>query len=115
MRVHVTLDCRDIEALACFWQAALSPLGYRRSFDAAPYLSLVSERGGPTLLLQQVPEAKQGMHLDVGVDDLDAEVTRLLGLGARVITRGLSEHGYRWDVLADPEGNEFCVYVAPRS
>ena len=115
MELVVTLDCLDTESLASFWQAALSPLAYRRGFDAAPYLSLVSDHG-PPLLLQQVPEpkgTKNRMHLDLGVDDLAAEVDRLVHLGASIVATDLTEHGYRWAVLADPEGNEFCVFVKP--
>ena len=115
MDVVVTLDCLDTEALATFWTAALSPLGYQRAFVAAPYLSLTSS-SGPTLLLQQVAEPKQGknrMHLDFGVDDLDAELDRFARLGARRVSADLTEHGFRWVVLADPEGNEFCVFRAP--
>ncbi|MEQ7124044.1 VOC family protein [Actinopolymorpha sp. B11F2] len=117
MEIVVTLDCKDPGALARFWQAALSPMGYRPAFDAPPYLSLVSD-GGPTLLLQEVPEpksTKNRMHLDVGVEHLEAEVDRIVGLGARKVETDLTEHGYRWAVLADPEGNEFCVFVPPGS
>jgi predicted enzyme related to lactoylglutathione lyase len=112
----VTLDCLDPEALAEFWQEVLSPLDYQRAFDAPPYLSLASPHG-PPLLLQQVREPKQTknrMHLDLGIDDLGAEVDRLARLGARTVAADLTEHGYRWTVLADPEGNEFCVFVKPR-
>lgn len=111
----MTLDCLDLEALAFFWQEALAPLGYRRSFDAPPYLSLVSETG-PPLLLQRVPEPKQAknrMHLDLGVRDLETEVDRMRGIGASTLALDRREHGYRWAVLADPEGNEFCVFVQP--
>jgi predicted enzyme related to lactoylglutathione lyase len=115
MNIVVTLDCLDPERLADFWQRALAPLNYRRAFDAPPYLSLVSENG-PTLLLQRVPEPKRTknrMHLDLGVSDLQAEIDRIGKLGARIITANLVEVGYRWTVLEDPEGNEFCVYVGP--
>lgn len=114
MDVVVTLDCLDTDRLADFWQAAMSPLDYRRAFDAPPYLSLVSDQG-PTLLLQRVPEPKQAknrMHLDLGITDLPAEVDRMVGLGATIVSNH-SEVGYRWTVLLDPEGNEFCVYVPP--
>jgi predicted enzyme related to lactoylglutathione lyase len=61
--------------------------------------------------LQRVPEARTGknrVHLDLGTDDREAEVARLGSLGASV----LAEHdmpGLWWTVMADPEGNEFCV------
>ncbi|MFI5663510.1 VOC family protein [Streptomyces sp. NPDC051684] len=118
MQIVVTLDCVDTEAQARFWLAALAPLNYRRGFEGPPYLSLVGPAPAPTLLLQQVPEPKQAknrMHLDLdfGTADLDTEVERLQELGARRLSPEQSEHGFRWTVVADPEGNEFCVFVPP--
>jgi len=60
----------------------------------------------------RVPEEmfKNRMHLDVEVSDTDAEAARLEGLGARrMFTEAQGEHGSRWHVMTDPEGNEFCV------
>lgn len=118
MQIVVTLDCVDTEAQARFWLAALAPLDYQRGFDGPPYLSLVGPAPAPTLLLQQVPESKQGknrMHLDLdfGSEDLGTEAARLQQLGAQKISGEQSEHGFRWIVLADPEGNEFCVFIPP--
>jgi hypothetical protein len=64
----------------------------------------------PDLLFVAVPEAKtikNRLHLDLRPDDQDAEVQRLLGLGATRADIGQGEQS--WIVLADPEGNEFCV------
>ena len=118
MQIVVTLDCADTETQAGFWLAALAPLDYRRGFDGSPYLSLVGPAPAPTILLQQVPEPKQGknrMHLDLdfGTEDLVTEVERLQRLCAQRISAEQSEHGFRWIVVADPEGNEFCVFVPP--
>jgi predicted enzyme related to lactoylglutathione lyase len=109
MRIELTLDCVDLDAIAAFWQAAL---GYtRESTIGGRYITLSGD--GPALTLQQVPEPNRGknrMHLDLLVDNLQAEVTRLRGLGAATITPAAREEfGQRWLVLADPEGNEFCV------
>ncbi|MBC9714849.1 VOC family protein [Streptomyces sp. TRM66268-LWL] len=118
MQIVVTLDCVDTEAQAGFWLAALAPLDYRRGFDGPPYLSLVGPAPAPTLLLQQVPEPKQGknrMHLDLdlGAEDLAGEAARLERIGARTLSCEQHERGFRWIVLADPEGNEFCVFATP--
>src|SRR4051794_28094463 len=111
-RIDLVLDCADADALARFWAAAL---GYRPFGVAGNYRSLVPDEGaaGPKLILQEVDEAKRGknrMHLDITAADIEAEADRLVALGA---TRGLqepiSEHGTRWIVMADPEGNEFCI------
>jgi len=112
-RVDVGIDCADVDAQARFWSAAL---GYERSGSWEQYLTLLAPAGvsGPKLVLQQVPEAKpqskNRLHLDVIVgDDVDGEVERLIGLGARRLSDAFEEAGTRWVVMADPEGNEFCV------
>jgi predicted enzyme related to lactoylglutathione lyase len=72
----------------------------------------VAEDTGAQLLLQKVVEAKAGknrMHLDITCADVPGEVARLEALGARRISDDVGEHGMHWVVLADPEGNEFCV------
>ncbi len=64
----------------------------------------------PGLLFLNVPgdkSGKNGLHLDLRPDDRDAEVARLISLGANRVDIGQSEP--TWVVLADPEGNEFCV------
>jgi hypothetical protein len=72
------------------------------------------EPGRPRLLFQRVPEAKtvkNRMHLDVrvGPERREEEIARLLGLGATELWRA-SQGPYEWATLADPEGNEFCVF-----
>ncbi len=71
------------------------------------------EPGRPRVLFQRVPEAKtvkNRLHLDVrvGSDRREAEVARLLSLGATELWRG-SQGPMEWATLADPQGNEFCV------
>ncbi len=65
----------------------------------------------PNLFFIRVPEAKavkNRVHVDLASDDRDAEVTRLVGIGARHVADH-DEGGASWTVLHDPEGNEFCV------
>jgi predicted enzyme related to lactoylglutathione lyase len=108
----VVLDCRDVRRLADFWTAAL---GYRVEGAVGRYTALRPPDGasGPSILLQRVPEPKSGknrLHLDLRVADLDGELARLLSLGAhRLSDVPVHEDGWTWWVLADPEGNEFCV------
>ena len=69
------------------------------------------------MLLQRVGDAKQGknrVHLDLRTADLAAELERVTGLGAaRLTSEPVVEDGWRWHVLADTEGNEFCVLQPP--
>lgn len=115
---HVVLvvDCADLDVAADFWTAAL---GYVREGPAGEiYLSLVPADGeGMEILLQRVPEPKQAksrLHLDLRTRDLDREVERVVALGAAVVTdEPIVESGWRWHVLTDPDGNEFCVLQPP--
>jgi predicted enzyme related to lactoylglutathione lyase len=109
--VGLVLDCADPEALAEFWAPAL---GYVSAGSAGAYVALFPDRRpGPKLLLQRVDEpksVKNRMHFDVEVPDIEAEARRLVGLGAtRISDQPLGEHGSNWLLMADPEGNEFCV------
>ena len=110
-KLGLVLDCTDPEELAKFWAPALN---YEIVGGAGAYVMLLpKEPGAPQLLLQRVPEAKAAknrMHLDIHVADIDAEATRLEGLGAkRVSSSAFDEHGTQWHLMADPEGNELCV------
>jgi predicted enzyme related to lactoylglutathione lyase len=107
----LVLDCADPERLAAFWAPAL---GYVDLGSAGSYVALVPDgRPGPKLLLQRVSEpktTKNRMHLDIEVPDIHAEARRLIDLGATQISEGpYSEHGSTWLIMADPEGNEFCI------
>jgi predicted enzyme related to lactoylglutathione lyase len=110
-RVELVLDCAEPRALATFWRQALD---YRDYYADANLVVLVPKEGiASPLLLQRVPEPKTGknrMHLDIVVDDIDAEIQRLQGIGAHRIDEGVqSLGGTRWVRLSDPEQNEFCV------
>jgi len=109
------LDCADPEALAPFWMEAL---GYVRLEEGEPIALIKGEGGveGPVILLQRVPEPKVGknrMHLDIHTPDLDGEVDRLIALGATRLEGEQGDRGWCWIVMADPEGNEFCVCRPP--
>lgn len=112
-KLGLVLDCADPDKLAAFWSAAI---GYTTLGSAGNYVLLVDEAGRqPKLLLQRVDEPKSGknrMHLDIETPDVDVEVERLEHLGAVRVEGPLTEHGARWVVMNDPEGNEFCVCAA---
>ena len=103
----VTFDCRDAIVVASFWAAAL---GSNVDEDSTPDKAWVEPPGwgGPTLWFGRVPEsktAKNRQHFDLrAVGNLRSEVERLEGLGATVV-----RDGEDLVVMADPEGNEFCI------
>jgi predicted enzyme related to lactoylglutathione lyase len=112
--LNITVDCADARAQAVFWAAVTGWTAAER--DTAPGHAeyAVKPPGGssPQLYFTTVPEpktAKNRIHLDLMPpgDDPHAELARLLSLGA-TITDG-QPPGVSWLVLADPEGNEFCL------
>ena len=114
----VSLDSNDPRRVAGFWEQAL---GWRRTLDTDDEVVIEPPEGSrelgasPDLLFQRVPEPKSGknrMHFDLQPVDQDAEVARLEALGA-VPTDVGQEDSASWVVLADPDGNEFCVLRAP--
>jgi len=112
MRIEFTLDCLDLERTSTFWSAAAGLLVEGRIEDR--YISLGGH--GVGLTLQRVAEpktVKNRLHIDLLVEGLEEEVQRLEGLGARRLTPVQREFGQTWFVLADPEGNEFCVATEP--
>jgi predicted enzyme related to lactoylglutathione lyase len=111
----LVLDAADLERAAVFWGAVL---GYSRGGASGRYLSLLPPGGvGVELLLQQTDDVKRGknrLHLDLRTADLEAEVARVVACGASVMTsEPVVEDGWAWQVLADPDGNEFCVLQVP--
>jgi hypothetical protein len=136
--IQVAIDCANPEALAAFWAEVLAyrvadpPAGHGswREFSRAEAeapdeewcMAEDSDGSGPTLLFHRVPEAKiakNRLHLDVWVaprggpadanwSAVDAEVGRLVRLGATQVRR-VSENDQCFVVMTDPEGNEFCV------
>ncbi|HEX5120942.1 MAG TPA: VOC family protein [Pseudonocardiaceae bacterium] len=116
---ELAVDCHDPERLATFWCAVLGFEVIDRNQEIVEIASweptpeqVRKQQMPPTILFIRVPEdkvVKNRVHLDVSpIDRTSAEeVRRLLDLGARPADVGQGEQN--WTVLADPEGNEFCV------
>ncbi|HJQ41822.1 MAG TPA: VOC family protein [Jatrophihabitantaceae bacterium] len=122
----IVVDCADITAQSNFWAEAL---GWTLAYEAEDERVLVPphaltkgdtipvEERGPGLVFVPVPEGKtvkNRLHIDLApraTDDQAAEVARLEALGARRVDVGQGSD-VTWVVLADPEGNEFCVLSA---
>ncbi|MFD6225857.1 VOC family protein [Streptomyces sp. NPDC060232] len=109
---NVAVDCADAYELARFWSSVTGgPLhpdvrpGHRETLVLLPE--------GPVLYFNQVPEPKtikNRIHLCLRPETTrDQEVDRLLGLGATFVADHRNPDGSGWAILADPEGNEFCV------
>ena len=107
----IVLRVDDLERQARFWEAALD---YARAIDRADdFIKLEPRDGnGPNISLDRVPANVQlppQIHLDLYTDDQVAEVTRLVELGATEIEWDKRPPDADYVILADPEGNRFCV------
>jgi len=122
------IDCQDLHAQARWWAGVLDwQLVYEDNDQAAIAPKHEQDRPlsadewptvGPALVFVSVPEGKtikNRLHLDLAphiIDDRDALIDSLLARGAIRVNVGQDEPGASWTVLADPEGNEFCVLSA---
>ncbi len=112
---ELVLDCADPELLARFWSDVLGYVELGREDGAIEIGPPDAGFGGlqPTIILSPSSDPRRGklpLHIDVNPTDRDqdAELERLLALGARPADVGQTGEE-PWHVLADPEGNEFCV------
>ena len=109
----VVIDARDPRALGEFWAGALGWQILAEDDDGEVIVG-ANEQAYPGLCILRVPESKtikNRLHLDLFPDDLEdkaAEIERLIALGATRVNIGQAAD-VSWVVLADPEGNEFCV------
>lgn len=110
---EVVIDCAEHGAVVDFWIAAMGD--YTRHDQNEQYVAIVpSERaiGRPVILFQKVPEpkvVKNRVHLDLRGESMADEVARLKTLGATFVAERSLGEDLRWTVMADPEGNEFCI------
>jgi predicted enzyme related to lactoylglutathione lyase len=109
---HITIDCSDAYRLASFWAEVLGSSLGADDRPGDPEALVTFDGGG--LLFITVPEpktVKNRVHLDLQPQDRgrDAEVERVLALGATLVADLRQPDGAGWVVLADPEGNELCI------
>ena len=108
---NLTFDCLRPLALAEFWAEALG--GYEKLPDSDDEGAAIrrTDRTGVRFFFEKVEEpktVKNRFHMDLRAKDMEAEVQRLISLGAARL-RGYDGEMGTWTVMADPEGNEFCV------
>lgn len=112
---NIVFDCHNAYELGLFWSAVV---GRPVADDDRPGDEevIVEMPQGPTLFFAEVPEpktVKNRLHVCLEPDEpRDAEVDRVLALGATVVDDRRSPDGRGWVVLADPEGNEFCMLAS---
>jgi len=109
----VVINVADYEKEKAFWQSFLG-VGVAREFPGFCWLE-PQHPGGVSVALQRSPEpgdAGGRLHLDTGVTDLDEAQAEIVELGGSHV----EDHeimGFRWRIMADPEGNRFCIAGMP--
>lgn len=110
---HITIDSADPYSLGSFWSGVLGTPLADDDEPGDPAALLVHDHGPPLLFVtvNDPKVVKNRVHLDIQPRDRtrDAEVTRLIELGATMVADRRRADGSGWVTLADPEGNEFCV------
>jgi hypothetical protein len=109
---QIVVDAQDPARLARWWAEALGYVIVHEAPDEVEIRRTPDEL--PGLLFGSAPDVKAGknrLHIDLRPDDQESEVERLVDMGARPVDIG--QRNVPWVVLADPEGNEFCVLTAP--
>jgi len=105
---HLVVDTHDPLLVASFWSAVL---GRPIADDWGDFVRLAPDEAGTRVAFAAVPETKttkNRLHVDVTVNDREQAVAEVIALGGSLIeTRTQGEH--TWAVMADPEGNEFCL------
>ena len=98
------IDCRvdDLAEAAEFWSAALGGEVHAPD-DKGRFVDLLGDPSEPHVILQKVDHPSR-VHLDIETDDIEAEVLRLQGIGAKIV-----EKMERWTVMEAPSGHRFCV------
>src|SRR5688572_6185599 len=101
----LVIDCKvdDLDASTKFWSAALGRKAHKASPDSPTYRGLETRDDEPDMMLQQVDHDSR-VHLDIETNDVEAEVERLLKLGAKKVRKVKT-----WWVLEAPSGHRFCV------
>ena len=106
----VVINAHDHDLLVEFWSNLLDV----EAVSSFPpfWTTLAAQReGGVTIPIQKVPDPTEGrnrLHMDMAVDDIDAVVARVEELGGSFL-EDHSVNDFAWKVMADPEGNEFCI------
>jgi catechol 2,3-dioxygenase-like lactoylglutathione lyase family enzyme len=114
---HTSVDCSDAYRLSEWWKEVLNYADLEDDPNEPGHEECLirSPETGHRLLFIEVPDVKQGknrLHFDLRPGPggtRESELDRLLGLGATVVDDRRLEDGRGWVVLADPEGNEFCI------
>jgi predicted enzyme related to lactoylglutathione lyase len=105
--INIDVPAAVAERTVTFWSAALGATPLRTKM---PNYTILENAADPNrLVIQTIEEGPARVHFDVHTDDLDAEIERLVVLGATLVDAQWRDHPGSWVIMRDPAGNEFCL------
>ena len=105
--INIDVPAAVADETVAFWSAALGASPLRTKM---PQYTILENAADPNrLVIQTIEEGPATVHFDIHTDDLEAEIDRLVALGATLVDGQWRDHPGRWVVMRDPAGNEFCL------
>jgi predicted enzyme related to lactoylglutathione lyase len=105
--INIDVPSQVVEETVAFWSAALGATPVRTKM---PQYTILDNAAEPNrLVVQAIEDGPPGVHFDVHTDDMDAEIERLVGLGATLVDPQWKDHPGSWVIMRDPAGIEFCL------
>lgn len=111
----IVINATDHDSLVNFWSELLGVGVARQIPGVFTWLEPQASAGSVSVAVQRVgapTEGRRRLHMDFGVDDLDAAIARVVELGGQHV-EDQQVPGFHWKVMTDPEGNEFCMAAVP--
>ncbi len=105
--INIDVPADAVEETVAFWSAALGATPLRTKMRQYTILDKAAEPN--RLVIQEIETGHAAVHVDIHTDDLDAEIERLVGLGATLVDPQWRDHPGQWVVMRDPAGIEFCL------
>jgi predicted enzyme related to lactoylglutathione lyase len=105
--INIDVPADAVDVTVAFWSAALGATPLRTKMRQYTILDHAADPN--RLVIQAIDEGPPGVHFDVHTDDLDAEIERLVGIGATLVDPQWKDHAGSWVIMRDPAGIEFCL------
>jgi predicted enzyme related to lactoylglutathione lyase len=105
--INIDVPADAVEETIAFWSAALDAKPVRTRMRQ--YTLLDNAADPNRLVIQGIEDGPPSVHFDIHTDDLEAEIGRLVGLGATLVDAQWKDHAGRWVIMRDPAGIEFCL------
>jgi predicted enzyme related to lactoylglutathione lyase len=105
--INIDVPADAVEQTVAFWSSALGATPHQTRM---PNYTILGNAADPNrLVIQAIDEGPPAVHFDIHTDDLEAEMARLVALGATVVDDQWKDHPGKWIIMRDPAGIHFCL------